>query len=77
MPRFYKKCRVHFHHRGHGNPDPDGVSGKACLDGLVRAGIFANDTAQEVYPPTHSYEKVSISTPETTTITIIEDGADG
>jgi len=35
----------------------DGISGKAALDGLVKAGIFPDDSAKFTKEVTHSQEK--------------------
>jgi Holliday junction resolvase RusA-like endonuclease len=47
-PAFTAPCRVTFHHIRKRLADIDGISGKAVIDGLVQAGIFANDTTKQV-----------------------------
>lgn len=54
---FTTRCRVHFHSVRKRLADSDGISGKACLDGLVHAGILSNDSTKEVQSTTHSQEK--------------------
>ena len=49
--------RVHFHSLRHRLADSDGISGKAALDGLVKAGIFPDDSAKFIKEVTHSQEK--------------------
>jgi hypothetical protein len=58
------------HGRRHRLTDPSGASDKACIDGLVRAGILRDDSAEYVKEVTHSQEKVAKNQPEETIITI-------
>jgi Holliday junction resolvase RusA-like endonuclease len=51
------------------NHDPDGVSVKAVMDGIVRAGILADDSAKQVKKVTFE----SIISKEEKTIIEIED----
>ena len=60
--------RVHFHSIRHRLADSDGISGKAALDGLVKAGIFPDDSAKHIKEVTYSQEKTK--GPEITEITI-------
>jgi len=62
-------CRVTFHHTRNRLADIDGLSGKAVLDGIVHAGILADDKAQQVAEVRHRQSKGKI---ETTTIVIEE-----
>ena len=66
-PRISTPCRVHFHHVRGRLADIDGISGKAVLDGIVRSGILADDTPEQVAEVTHSQSK---GKPETTVITL-------
>ena len=71
--RFGTQVRVHFHSRRHRLADPDGLSGKYILDGIVRTGlVIADDSAKEIQEVTHSQEKIPKSEAEKTTITIEE-----
>lgn len=48
MPRFDSPVTIHvisYRKRKH---DPDGISAKAVLDGIVRAGILADDSWEQV-----------------------------
>ena len=48
MPRFDSPVHIHvisYRKRKH---DTDGVSAKAVLDGIVRAGILADDSSEQV-----------------------------
>ena len=47
--------------------DPDGISAKAVIDGLVRAGILADDTSKQIKEVTFESRK---SKDERTTIEI-------
>lgn len=62
------RCSIHVHSIRKRLADPDGVSAKACIDGLVLAGILADDSAKEVSKVTYSQEK---NPEETTVITLI------
>ena len=62
--------RIHFHSLRHRLADNDGISGKAALDGLVKAGIFPDDSAKYIKSVTHSQEKTKGE--EMTLISIIE-----
>lgn len=44
-PRFTAPCRLHFHHVRKRLADLDGLSVKAVIDGLVHAGILADDSS--------------------------------
>lgn len=52
-PRF----RIHVHSRRRRLTDPDGISVKAAIDGLVRGGLLADDGPQVVEEITFSQEK--------------------
>ena len=43
-----KKVRVRFTVRGKVRPDPDGINGKAALDGIVAAGVLVDDSADQI-----------------------------
>ena len=50
--------------------DPDGISVKAVLDGLVHAGILADDSAKQIKEVTFENRKVKAKEPEKTIIEI-------
>ena len=54
---FDSLVRVHFHSVRKRLADSDGISGKACLDGIVEAGILHDDSPAYVKDVTHSQEK--------------------
>lgn len=60
--------RIHFHSLRHRLADSDGISGKAAIDGMVKAGILKDDSAKYVKSVTHSQEKTK--GPEVTEVTI-------
>ena len=53
-----KKCSLHVHHRRHRLADPDGISIKAAIDGLVLAGILPDDSSKFISEITQSQEVV-------------------
>ena len=63
-----RKCRVHIHHKRNRLADPDGISVKATIDGLVLAGILPDDNATIINQVSQSQEK---SKQEETIIDII------
>ena len=65
---------IHIHSIRKRLCDPDGVSGKAAIDGLVHAGILANDTTKQVSQDTFSQEKIPKSQVEETIVTIEHEG---
>ena len=73
IKKMAKRCNVHFHSRRHRLADPDGISGKAVLDGIVNSGLLANDSAKEIKHVTHSQEKIPGAAQEETVIIITEE----
>jgi len=67
-PRFNSQVRIHVHSLRRRLADCDGLSAKAAIDGLVKAGILRADTAQAIKEITYSQEKTT--GPERTEITI-------
>ena len=65
-----RRVRLHFHSKRKRLADPDGLSAKAVIDGLVRAGILRNDSANEIESVTFSQEKTKGD--EITEVTIEE-----
>jgi len=64
-------CRIHIHSRRYRLADPDGISAKAAIDGIVLAGVLPDDTAKQVEEITFSQEKISQSEIEETIIELI------
>jgi len=63
-------CRIRVLCRRHRFADPDGISVKAVLDGLVLAGILGGDSAKEIIEsPVITQVKIAQTEPE---ITILE-----
>ena len=50
-------CRLHFHSVRKRLADADGISGKACIDGIVHAGLLPDDSAEYVKEVSYSQEK--------------------
>ncbi len=64
-------CRIRVLCRRHRLADPDGISVKAVLDGLVLAGILAGDSAREIVEsPVIVQERVGRDEPEETIVEI-------
>ena len=68
-PRFDAPCRITFHHIRGRLADMDGISVKACIDGLVHGNVFADDSPEQVAEIHHRQTK---GKPETTIIEIEE-----
>lgn len=64
--------RVHIHSRRYRLTDADGASAKAVIDGLVHAGIFADDKAEIIREVSFSQEKIHKTESEETIIEIFE-----
>lgn len=60
-------CCIHIHSVRKRLADSDGVSGKACIDGLVHSGILKDDSPKYVEEVRFSQEK---GEPEETIISI-------
>ena len=58
---------IHVHSVRKRLADPDGISAKAVIDGIVKAGLLENDTTKDIKEITFSQEK---GDPEETIITI-------
>lgn len=58
---------LHIHSYRKRLADPDGVSAKAVIDGIVKAGILPDDSAQFIEQVSYSQEKAA---EEKTVITI-------
>lgn len=67
--RFAAPVRISFRHLRKRLADPDGLSGKAVLDGLVNSKVLADDSAQHVEEIRHAQVKSEV---ESTIITIEE-----
>ena len=68
--RLDPQCRIHIHSRRHRLADPDGISGKAAIDGLVIAGVLSDDSAKQVKEVSYSQAKVPKADQEETVITL-------
>ena len=70
MPRFAAPVCIHVHSVRGRLADPDGLSCKAILDGLVMCGILADDSAKQIKEIRQTQE---LGKPEKTIITITDD----
>ena len=66
---FDSPVRIHIHSIRKRLVDPDGISAKAAIDGLVHAKVLEDDSATFVKEVSYSQEK---GQPEKTIITITE-----
>jgi hypothetical protein len=73
IKRLDTPCSIHIHSKRKRLCDPDGVSAKYLIDGLVLAGILQDDRQENVEEVTFSQEK---SKEEETIITIYTGGKD-
>ena len=51
------RCSIHVHSIRRRLADPDGISAKAAIDGIVHAGLLPDDSPQHVRAVTYSQEK--------------------
>jgi Holliday junction resolvase RusA-like endonuclease len=65
----FNRCNIHLHCKRKRLADPDGISCKSILDGLVKSGILTDDSAKFIEKISYSQEK---SKTEETIITITE-----
>lgn len=54
---FDTPVHIHIHSVRKRLADSDGISGKACVDGIVKAGLLPDDSPQFVKAVSHSQEK--------------------
>lgn len=55
--RFDSPVRIHIHSVRKRLADPDGISAKAAIDGIVQAGVLVDDSAKYVKEVSYSQEK--------------------
>ena len=60
---FASQVRINFYHTRKRLADPDGISGKAAIDGLVENAVLADDSAKQVQEVSH--RQIKGSTEET------------
>ncbi len=66
----HKKFYIKIHSRRKRLADPDGISCKAVLDGLTKAGILVDDSAEFIEEISQSQEKCKKDEVEETIISI-------
>ena len=69
VKRFASRVNLHIHSIRKRLVDPDGVSAKAVIDGIVKTGILQDDSTEFINQVSYSQEK---GKEEKTIITIIE-----
>lgn len=65
-----QRVRIKIHSRRRRLADPDGISCKACLDGLVQGGLLKDDSAKYISDVSFTQEKANI---EETIVEVIFD----
>ncbi len=70
VKKFTSPVNIHFHSLRHRLADPDGLSGKAVLDEIVKVGILSGDSTKEVKSVKFTQEKFGKDQEEKTIITI-------
>jgi hypothetical protein len=68
VQRLCTQCRIHVHSRRKRKADSDGVSCKAVIDGLERAGILQADSPEYVSYTTQSQAKCKKGETEETVV---------
>ena len=71
-PRFTSQVDIFVDHYRTRFADPDGLSAKAVIDAIVRAGILGDDSTQEVREVRHRQFKVQSISEERTEVQIQE-----
>lgn len=71
-PTFDAQVSIRVDHYRLRLADPDGLSCKAAIDGLVHCGVLRDDSAQEISEIRHVQHKVKNAEEERTVITITE-----
>ena len=70
IKRLDSRVSVHVHSLRHRLADPDGISAKAVIDGIVKAGILTDDTSKQIKEVSFSQKKISKKQAEITVIEI-------
>jgi len=71
MQRPYPQIDIIITSRRYRLCDPDGISGKALLDGIVRAGILPDDSAEYINEVRHKQIKIKKHEKETTLVEFV------
>ena len=72
MPRFNTQVCILVHSYRHRLADPDGISAKAAIDGIVKAGILFDDQTKQIKEVRFKQTKIPTKEEEKTVITIEE-----
>ena len=64
------QCNIHMYSRRYRLADPDGLSGKAVIDGFVLCGLLKDDSAKEIKKVSFSQEKIKKPEREETIVTL-------
>ena len=55
--QYHQRVRIHVHSVRKRLADPDGISAKAAIDGIVEAGVLKDDSPEEIKEVLFSQEK--------------------
>ena len=69
---FNTQVCIHVHSIRYRLADVDGISAKACIDGIVNCGLLSSDTTKEIKDIKYTEELVRKPAGEKTVITIVE-----
>ena len=72
MQRFDTQVCITIHSYRRRLCDPDGISGKAVIDGIVKAGILTDDTPEQIKEVRFKQTKIKSPAEEKTEIIISE-----
>jgi hypothetical protein len=70
VPRFDTPVRLCVHSYRYRLADTDGLSAKAAIDGIVKAGLLGSDTPKEIHEIRYRQTKIKAPEAERTEITI-------
>ena len=59
MPEHDSRFNIHIHSIRKRLTDPDGISAKAAIDGIVKTGLLKDDSTKEIKEIIYSQEKGS------------------
>ena len=53
----FNRCNIHIHSKRKRLADPDGISAKSVIDGLVKSGVLRDDSCKFIEKISFSQEK--------------------
>jgi Holliday junction resolvase RusA-like endonuclease len=73
MPRFNTPVHILIHSFRHRLVDPDNICAKGVIDAIVRAGLLADDTTEQISEVRYKQTKIGTKEKEKTEVTITAD----